>query len=72
MLMASYIYAKDDNKNYHGSWNIDNGLYHNVNPKDVIIYQTLGLTETMAEYNMPEKGDGKYWLILKKMERFPY
>jgi hypothetical protein len=60
-------YAKDDSKNYHGSFN--DGLYHNVNPKDKIIYQKLTYTNLMAEYNMPVKGDGKYWLILKNMER---
>jgi uncharacterized protein YfaS (alpha-2-macroglobulin family) len=64
-------YAKDDSKNYRDSWSAD-GLYHNVNPKDQIIYQTYAWTRTMAEYNMPVKGDGRYWLILKNMEKFTY
>jgi hypothetical protein len=62
------IYAKDDSKNYHESWSGDRDLYHNVNPKDKIIYQTYAVTRTMAEYNIPVKGDGKYWLILKNIE----
>jgi hypothetical protein len=62
------IYAKDDSKNYHDSWS--NGLYHNVNPKDEIIYETYAWTYTKAEYNMPVKGDGKYWIILKNMEKY--
>jgi hypothetical protein len=65
------IYAKDDSKNYHESW-YDKDVYQNVNPQDKIIYQTYTATKTMAEYNMPVKGDGKYWLILKNMERSNY
>jgi hypothetical protein len=64
------IYAKDDSKNYHGLWN-DLNLYQNVNPKDKIIYQTYASSRTMVEFDMPVKGDGKYWLILKNMERSP-
>jgi hypothetical protein len=63
------IYAKDDSKNDRGNWSGDRDLYHNVNPKDEIIYHTLAYTTTMAEYNMPVKGDGKYWLILKNIEK---
>jgi hypothetical protein len=64
------IYAKDDSHS-HYSWSAG-GHYHNVNPKDEIIYQTYTATRTMAEYNMPVKGDGKYWLILKNMQRAIY
>jgi hypothetical protein len=63
------IYAKDESKNHHGIWR-DLNHYHNVNPEDKIIYKTYAATSKMAEYNMPVKGDGKYWLILKNMERY--
>jgi hypothetical protein len=53
----------------HGKYTFYNDLY-NVNPKDQIIYQTYAVTETMAEYNMPVKGDGKYWLILKNIKKY--
>jgi hypothetical protein len=63
------IYAKDDSKNGHFNWGAV-GIYHNVNPKDEIIYQTYTYTYTTTmEYNMPVKGDGKYWLILKNIEK---
>jgi hypothetical protein len=63
------IYAKDDSKNDRIRWGY--GLYHNVNPKDTIIYQEYAYAYTTTmEYNMPVKGDGKYWLILKNMEKF--
>jgi hypothetical protein len=66
-------YSKD---NTNGGWanlhtrNDTEKNYYNVPTKDEIMYHTaMVVREPSFGFDLPVKGDGKYWLLLKFMEK---